>query len=233
MERLHSAAGARGGGASGSSVSLCGSLPRQAPPPAALAKPARDSALCGPQALSIPAYTHGSAHNTTSSPRPPRHRDRDRDLDLDRDRDRDRGSVRRGSFVERCQELAKGSEAGAGFGVAAGSEGARRSLAVCTELEARFGLRTPTTFSVSPGARHSPGPPPPPGPPPSSPPHRRATPTPPTSPSRSGAPASPRRADATPTPEDGPAAPESPESPDGPPAGPAPGPKAHMNETSF
>uniref|UniRef100_A0A8C2Z0K4 SH3KBP1 binding protein 1 n=1 Tax=Cyclopterus lumpus TaxID=8103 RepID=A0A8C2Z0K4_CYCLU len=230
MERLHSAAGARAAGASCSSVSLCGSLPRQAPPPAPLAKPARDSALCGPQTLSIPAYTHSStsSHNQTSSPRPPRHLDRDRDW----------GSVRRGSFVERCQELAKGSEAaaGSGFGVPAGSEGVRRSLAVCTELEARFGLRTPTTFSVSPGARHSPGPP---SPSPSSMSHRRTTPTPPTSPtlaavspSRSSAPASPRRA-ATPSPGDAPASPESPASPDSPPAGPPTSPKPHMNETSF
>uniref|UniRef100_A0A8C2WZI5 SH3KBP1 binding protein 1 n=1 Tax=Cyclopterus lumpus TaxID=8103 RepID=A0A8C2WZI5_CYCLU len=179
---------------------------------------------------SIPAYTHSStsSHNQTSSPRPPRHLDRDRDW----------GSVRRGSFVERCQELAKGSEAaaGSGFGVPAGSEGVRRSLAVCTELEARFGLRTPTTFSVSPGARHSPGPP---SPSPSSMSHRRTTPTPPTSPtlaavspSRSSAPASPRRA-ATPSPGDAPASPESPASPDSPPAGPPTSPKPHMNETSF
>uniref|UniRef100_A0A8C2X090 SH3KBP1 binding protein 1 n=1 Tax=Cyclopterus lumpus TaxID=8103 RepID=A0A8C2X090_CYCLU len=169
-----------------------------------------------------------SSHNQTSSPRPPRHLDRDRDW----------GSVRRGSFVERCQELAKGSEAaaGSGFGVPAGSEGVRRSLAVCTELEARFGLRTPTTFSVSPGARHSPGPP---SPSPSSMSHRRTTPTPPTSPtlaavspSRSSAPASPRRA-ATPSPGDAPASPESPASPDSPPAGPPTSPKPHMNETSF
>lgn len=222
MERLHSAAAARGGGASGSSTS-CGSLPRQAPPPAPLTKPpVRDSALCGPQTLTIPAYAHNSAsghNNQTASPRPPRHLDRDKEW----------GSVRRGSFVERCQELAKGSEAaGSGFGVPVGSECSRRSLAVCTELEARFGLRTPTTFSVSPGARHSPGTPSSmsssSSPLTSSLSHRRTTPTPPTSPaavspSRSSAPASPRRGAAT-SPDDDPASPESPASPDSPATGP-------------
>ncbi|KAK9520396.1 hypothetical protein VZT92_020288 [Zoarces viviparus] len=238
MERLHSAAGARGGGASGSSASLCGSLPRQAPPPAPLTKPpVRDSALCGPQTLNIPAYAHNSTsghNNQTASPRPPRHLDRDKEW----------GSVRRGSFVERCQELAKGSEAaGSGFGVPVGSEGSRRSLAVCTELEARFGLRTPTTFSVSPGARHSPGTPSSmsssSSPLTSSLSHRRTTPTPPTSPapaavspSRSSAPASPRRGAAT-SPDDDPASPESPASPDSPATGPPTSPKPHMNETSF
>ncbi|KAF3848211.1 hypothetical protein F7725_021239 [Dissostichus mawsoni] len=238
MERLlsPSAGGHRGGGASGSSASLCGSLPRQAPPPVPLCKPApRDSAPSGApqqqqpqqQPLAIPAYN--------SSPRPPRQREWG-------------GSMRRGSFVERCQELAKGSEAAgvSGFGL----EGGRRSLAVCTELEARFGLRTPTTFSVSPGARNSPGTP---GTPssssllsltpssssPSSSPHRKATPTPPTSPAphptmsptRSQAPASPRRGDET-SPDETPA---STESSDTPPAnaGPPISPKPHMNETSF
>ncbi|XP_031697166.1 SH3KBP1-binding protein 1-like, partial [Anarrhichthys ocellatus] len=238
MERLHSAAGARGGGASGSSASLCGSLPRQAPPPAPLTKPpVRDSALSGPQTLNIPAYAHNSAsghNNQTASPCPPRHLDRDKEW----------GSVRRGSFVERCQELAKGSEAaGSGFGVPVGSEGSRRSLAVCTELEARFGLRTPTTFSVSPGARHSPGTPSsmssPSSPLTSSLSHRRTTPTPPTSPapaavspSRSSMPASPRRGTAT-SPDDNPASPESPVSPDSPATGLPTSPKPHMNETSF
>ncbi|XP_074497070.1 SH3KBP1-binding protein 1 [Sebastes fasciatus] len=235
MERLHSAAGGRGAGASGSSASLCGSLPRQAPPPVPLAKPSRDSTLSGPQPLAIPAYAHNS------SPRPLRHADRDREW----------GSVRRGSFVERCQELAKGSEAaaGSGFGVPAGSEGVRRSLAVCTELEARFGLRTPTTFSVSPGARHSPGTPSSlsssSSPLSSSSLQRRATPTPPTSPApaavsptRSQAPTSPRRSAST-SPADLPASPESPAIPESPAdasataAAPPTSPKPHMNETSF
>ncbi|KAK5928865.1 hypothetical protein CgunFtcFv8_010149 [Champsocephalus gunnari] len=238
MDRLlsPSAGGHRGGGASGSSASLCGSLPRQAPPPVPLCKPApRDSAPSGApqqqqpqqQPLAIPAYN--------SSPRPPRQREWG-------------GSMRRGSFVERCQELAKGSEAAGVSGF--GPEGGRRSLAVCTELEARFGLRTPTTFSVSPGARNSPGTP---GTPssssllsltpssssPSSSPHRKTTPTPPTSPAphptmsptRSQAPASPRRGDET-SPDETPA---STESSDTPPAnaGPPTSPKPHMNETSF
>ncbi|XP_059187152.1 SH3KBP1-binding protein 1 [Centropristis striata] len=233
-ERLHSAGGGRGAGALGSSASLCGSLPRQAPPPVPLTKPVRDPTLSGPQALAIPAYAHNSSSSQSSSPRPPRHLDRDREW----------GSVRRGSFVERCQELAKGSEATAnsGFVVPTGSEGVRRSLAVCTELEARFGHRTPTTFSVSPGARHSPGTPSSlssSSPSSSSSSHRRATPTPPTSPApaavsptRSQVPASPRRSAAT-SPADVQASPETPASPDSPAAGPPTSPKPHMNETSF
>uniref|UniRef100_A0A8C9TNN2 BTB/POZ domain-containing protein KCTD3 n=1 Tax=Scleropages formosus TaxID=113540 RepID=A0A8C9TNN2_SCLFO len=53
--------------------------------------------------------------------------------------------LRRGSFVERCQELAKSSEL-------VGPEGGRRSLAVCSELEARFSLRTPSSFSSTASA---------------------------------------------------------------------------------
>uniref|UniRef100_A0A8C9UZA8 BTB/POZ domain-containing protein KCTD3 n=1 Tax=Scleropages formosus TaxID=113540 RepID=A0A8C9UZA8_SCLFO len=49
------------------------------------------------------------------------------------------------SFVERCQELAKSSEL-------VGPEGGRRSLAVCSELEARFSLRTPSSFSSTASA---------------------------------------------------------------------------------
>ncbi|XP_041795978.1 SH3KBP1-binding protein 1 [Chelmon rostratus] len=241
-ERLHSAGGGRGAGASGSSASLCGSLPRQAPPPVPLTKPIRDSGLsagpgAGPHSLAIPTYGHNSTSspNQTASPRP-RHAERDREW----------ASVRRGSFVERCQELAKGSEAaaGSGFGVPAGAEGVRRSLAVCSELEARFGLRTPNTFSVSPGARHSPGTPSSLSSSPlsSNSSHRRATPTSPTSPApapaptvsptQSQAPVSPRRCTAA-SPDDSPASPESPASPDSPAAGPPTSPKPHMNETSF
>nr|XP_040042926.1 LOW QUALITY PROTEIN: SH3KBP1-binding protein 1 [Gasterosteus aculeatus aculeatus] len=230
MDRLHSAAGPRGGGgASGSTASLCGSLPRQAPPPPPLTKPVRDPNICGLQTLNIPAYTQSPApgHSHTGSPRPPRHQDRDRDW----------GSVRRGSFVERCQELAKGSEvaAGSGFGVPSGLEGVRRSLAVCTELEARFGLRTPTTFSVSPGARHSAGAPSPvssaSSPLTSSLSKRKTTPTPPTS----AAPAavSPSHSSAPAVPADAPPSPEGLASPESPAPGPPTSPKTHMNETSF
>ncbi|XP_019133021.1 SH3KBP1-binding protein 1 [Larimichthys crocea] len=243
-ERLHAAGGVRGGGPSGSSASLYGSLPRQAPPPVPLTKPIRDPAHsagpgAGPQILAIPAYN--SSSNQNASPRP-------------RHLEREWGSVRRGSFVERCQELAKGSEAAAasGFGISTGSEGVRRSLAVCSELEARFGLRTPTTFSVSPGARSSPGTPSSLSSSPlsSSSPHRRATPTPPTSPAPPPAPAvSPTRSQAAPVsprrgaaaspvapPADAPASSEIPASPDSPAAtaaGPPTSPKPHMNETSF
>ncbi|XP_026186832.1 SH3KBP1-binding protein 1 isoform X2 [Mastacembelus armatus] len=233
-ERVPSAAG-RGAGASGSSASLYGSLPRQAPPPVPLSKP---GLFAGPGtspqtfAISMAGYTHSStsSRHPIPSPQPSRHMERDREW----------GSVRRGSFVERCQELAKGSEAtgGSGFVVPAGPEGMRRSLAVCSELESRFGMKTPTTFSVSPGNRHSPGAPLPLS---SSPlsscssPHR-ATPTSPTNlapttvtPTRFHTPVSPRHGAAASTGE----VPASPESPDSPPAGPPTSPKPHMNETSF
>lgn len=228
-ERNHSAGGGRGAGASGSSASLYGSLPRQAPPPVPPGKPIRDSGpSVGPQTHTFPTYIQ----NPSASPRP-------------RQPDRD-GSVRRGSFVERCQERAKGSEAagGPGFGVLSGSDGVRRSLAVCSELEARFGLRAPASLSVSPGARHSPGTPsslsPSPSPSSSSSQHRRATPTsptspappPPVSPTRSQAPVSPRHG-ATGPPADSPASPESPAAPNSPASGPPTSPKPHMNETSF
>ncbi|KAE8294852.1 SH3KBP1-binding protein 1 [Larimichthys crocea] len=60
-ERLH-AAGEYGSGPSGSSASLYGSLPRQAPPPVPLTKPIRDPAHsagpgAGPQILAIPPPT--------------------------------------------------------------------------------------------------------------------------------------------------------------------------------
>lgn len=236
-ERLHSAGGRGVAGAYGSSASLCGSLPRQTPPPIPLTKPApREPSLssglgAGPQTLAIPSpvYTLSS----TPSPRSQRHLD---------SRHRECGSVRRGSFVERCQELAKGSEAavGPGFGVLAGSEGVRRSLAVCSELEARFSHRTPTTFSVSPSARHSPETP-------SSlsssllsssSSQRRATPSSPTSPSpsavsppRSQTPVSPHHGTAASA--DVPTSPERATSPDSPATAPPTSPKPHMNETSF
>ncbi|XP_056230407.1 SH3KBP1-binding protein 1 [Seriola aureovittata] len=238
VERLHSAGGGRGTGVSSSSASLYSSLPRQAPPPMPLAKPLRDPSLSAgpgaePQTPSVPspAYTHSSisSPNQAASPRPHRHLDRDREW----------GSVRRGSFVERCQELAKGSEAAGGFGVLAGSEGIRRSLAVCSELEARFSHRTPTTFSVSPSARHSPGTPSSLSSSPLSSSQRRATPTSPTSPpppvvspTWSQTPVSPRHGAAA-SPADVPASPESPTSPDSPATAPSTSPKPHMNETSF
>uniref|UniRef100_A0A7N9B264 BTB domain-containing protein n=1 Tax=Mastacembelus armatus TaxID=205130 RepID=A0A7N9B264_9TELE len=206
-----------------------------APPPVPLSKP---GLFAGPGtspqtfAISMAGYTHSStsSRHPIPSPQPSRHMERDREW----------GSVRRGSFVERCQELAKGSEAtgGSGFVVPAGPEGMRRSLAVCSELESRFGMKTPTTFSVSPGNRHSPGAPLPLS---SSPlsscssPHR-ATPTSPTNlapttvtPTRFHTPVSPRHGAAASTGE----VPASPESPDSPPAGPPTSPKPHMNETSF
>uniref|UniRef100_A0AAX7T493 BTB domain-containing protein n=1 Tax=Astatotilapia calliptera TaxID=8154 RepID=A0AAX7T493_ASTCA len=167
----------------------------------------------------------------TSSPRPLRHLDRDKEC----------GSVRRGSFVERCQELAKGSEAAVSVGFPPGSEGIRRSLAVCSELEAKFGLRTPPTFTVPPAARHSPGPPSSLSSSPlSSSLHRRTSPASPpspasaaVSPTRSQASVSPRHNTAA-SPVDSSGTPESPPGPDSPtPSGPPTSPKPHMNETSF
>lgn len=219
-QRLYSSGG-RGAGALGSSASLCGSLPRHTPPPAPPSKPSRDTAQAA-----IPSHVG-------SSPRHP---------------ERECASVRRGSFVERCQELAKGSDAAAAssvFPIMAGSEGVRRSLAMCSELEARFGLRTPTTFSVPSNARNSPGTPamltslqlP------TSSSQWRATTTspatPPTvaaSPARSQTPTAASRNAAVSSAE-APASPErpaSPASPDSPANSSLPtSPKPHMNETSF
>lgn len=227
-EHLRSMGGGRGAaGGSGSSASLYGSLPRQAPPPIPFAKPAREGGL-SPGLQQGPSYPTCSQ---TSSPRPLRHLDRDKEC----------GSVRRGSFVERCQELAKGSEAAVSVGFPPGSEGIRRSLAVCSELEAKFGLRTPPTFTVPPAARHSPGPPSSLSSSPiSSSLHRRTSPASPpspasaaVSPTRSQASVSPRHNTAA-SPVDSSGTPESPPGPDSPtPSGPPTSPKPHMNETSF
>ncbi|XP_005737533.1 SH3KBP1-binding protein 1 isoform X1 [Pundamilia nyererei] len=227
-EHLRSMGGGRGAaGGSGSSASLYGSLPRQAPPPVPFAKPAREAGL-SPGLQQGPSYPTCSQ---TSSPRPLRHLDRDKEC----------GSVRRGSFVERCQELAKGSEAAVSVGFPPGSEGIRRSLAVCSELEAKFGLRTPPTFTVPPAARHSPGPPSSLSSSPlSSSLHRRTSPASPpspasaaVSPTRSQASVSPRHNTAA-SPVDSSGTPESPPGPDSPtPSGPPTSPKPHMNETSF
>lgn len=211
-ERLHLAGGRGAAGVSGSSASLCGSLPRQATPPVPPSKPLRDLGLLvgpafGPQTLAVPPYTHNSP------PAPP--------PSSACGRPEGDGCVRRGSFVERCQERAKGSEA---VGVA--TESVRRSLAVCSELEARFGLRTPATFSTSPGPRPSPGTP-------SSSRNRPAA----TSPSSPAPPASvspSRTHSAASSPHGAPPSAEEPGSAEGPaaPEGPA-SPKPHMNETSF
>ncbi|XP_077421270.1 SH3KBP1-binding protein 1 isoform X2 [Vanacampus margaritifer] len=211
-----------------SGSSLCGSLPRQAPLPAPLAKPSGP-----PASLAFAAY--GPQHLPGSSPRPRRQAERGRV----RGGERECGWARRGSFVERCQELAKSSEA---------ADGTRRSLAVCSELEARFGPRTPATFPVTPGPRHcqagSPSSPTPSPTSPSSSQRGTAAPSswspsgPPsasTSPTRSQTPAPVRRNAASP-PADVAASTESWPGPDIPVGGgavPTSSPKAHMNETSF
>lgn len=239
-----SSRGDRGGGGGGGgrgvgSGPFSGSLPRQAPP-VPLAKP-RDVALglgalgglgVQPQHLGL---SQASLSSSSSSPRPPRMAPQDRDAGPT-------GSLRRGSFVERCQELAKGSEAG-GAGGAGGVEGGRRSLALCTEVEARRGLRTPASFSCPPSAASARSPSPSSSPSSSSslstPSQQRSRPA-STSPShvpaslspRSQTPASPRRVSSPPTaeappPSEGPANPESPSS------APPTSPKPPMNETSF
>ncbi|XP_027901029.1 SH3KBP1-binding protein 1 isoform X2 [Xiphophorus couchianus] len=222
-------------GASGSSASLSGSLPRQTPPPAPLSRLPRDTAPSASfQGLYGPTHLQSPAHHQGPSPQAPRYHP---------ERERDREAVRRGSFVERCQELAKGPEAAASsaFGTPPWSEGMRRSVAVCSELEARFSLRTPTSFTVSPGARYTLGTPSSmsASPLPSSS-HRRATPTSPTSPassipspSRSLTPASSPRRGAAASPSEAAATPESPASPEGTGAAAPSSPKPHMNETSF
>ncbi|KAM4627339.1 SH3KBP1-binding protein 1 isoform 1-T1 [Polymixia lowei] len=242
-ERLYGAAGGRGG-------PFCGSLPRQVPPPVPLAKPPREQGLsagAGP-GLQTPtlASSHGPGPNPNpnpspilglapglsqaGSPRPARPPDREREREGP-------GSVRRGSFVERCQELAKGSEAagGSGLGVAVGSEGMRRSLAVCSELETRLGLRNPGMFSVSPSGHFTFGT----SSSQSSSSHRRVPPTSPVSPAppavsptRLQTPVSPRHATGSSS-SDVPPSPEGSTNPDSPSSAPPTSPKPPMNETSF
>ncbi|CAB1348642.1 unnamed protein product [Coregonus sp. 'balchen'] len=202
-----------------SSGPFSGSLPRQAPP-VPLTKP-RDMAL--PMAgLGLQPHHLGLSQASLSSSGSPRP---GRTAPQDRDRDRVMGSLRRGNFVERCQELAKVSDSAGGV-----EGGTRRSLAVCSELEARLGLRTPASFSCPPAASPASL---------SSSSLRRPQPTSPSpapativSPTRSQTPVSPRRAGTSPTTEVPPpeAAAATPES-----SSPVPptSPKPPMNETSF
>ncbi|XP_061538187.1 SH3KBP1-binding protein 1 [Phycodurus eques] len=223
--------GGGGGGrveAGGGSSSLCGGLPRQAPPSAPIAKSVPSSGP--PPSFAFAAY--GPQRLSGSSPRLRRQAEcgwaRGGGLG-----ERECGWARRGSFVERCQELAKGSETGVG-----GAESGRRSLAVCSELEARFGLRTPAPRRPHSGAPSSLTPSPQGGTP--------AAPTSPagaasgsTGPTRSQTAASGRRNAAPVSPVASPSSDAAP-SPESPPgadsasaAAPTTGPKAHMNETSF
>ncbi|XP_043120903.1 SH3KBP1-binding protein 1 isoform X1 [Puntigrus tetrazona] len=127
------------------------------------------------------------------------------------------GSIRRGSFVERCQERAKSSDA-------AGLDGGRRSLAVCNELEARLGLRAQPPFSTPPSSSSAAA-------------MRRpasAAPSPapsPLSPARSQTPSSPRRPLTSPTGES--PSNESAPGQESPASASSTSPKPHMNETSF
>ncbi|XP_061137434.1 SH3KBP1-binding protein 1 [Syngnathus typhle] len=221
--------GGRGGGGGGSS-SLCTSLPDQGPPRTNPAKSSRDPVpSSGPPSLAFAFPPYGPQRLRGSSPRPRWPADcgwAPGGAPLEGEC----GWSRRGSFVERCQELAKGSEA------AGGAEGTRRSLAACGELESRFCPRTPALRHPHAGASSSLTPSPAPSP------RGAASPTSPTgppatSPTRSQTPSSGRRGT-------NPAASPSSDvaaSPEGPPgtasptgtAAPATCPKPHMNETSF
>uniref|UniRef100_A0A8C7FGW9 BTB/POZ domain-containing protein KCTD3 n=1 Tax=Oncorhynchus kisutch TaxID=8019 RepID=A0A8C7FGW9_ONCKI len=209
--------GTRGGVSNSGPFS--GSLPRQAPP-VPLTKP-RDMNL-SMVGLGLQPHHLGLSQASLSSSGSPRP---SRTALQDRDRDGGMGSLRRGSFVERCQELAKVSDSAGGAEV-----GTRRSLAACSELEARLGLRTPASFSIPPAASPASS---------LSSSLRQPQPTSPSpapativSPTRSQTPVSPRRADTSPTTEAPPpeAAAATPES-----SSPVPptSPKPPMNETSF
>ncbi|KAJ8414604.1 hypothetical protein AAFF_G00038060 [Aldrovandia affinis] len=196
-----------------------GSLPRQAPPPMPFSKP-RDGGLSHhPQHLGLSQASLSSG----GSPRASRGGHPDRRSPPD--------PLRRGSFVERCQELAKSSDLDPG----------RRSLAVCSELEARLGLRTPASFSpasaffpaaAAASSLRSKAPPTTPSPAPNA---AAATPT----PTRTQSPAtSPRKLSASPPVEAPPtdAAPASPgpaPDPESPASPTSTSPKPRMNETSF
>ncbi|XP_051934094.1 SH3KBP1-binding protein 1 [Hippocampus zosterae] len=228
-DRTCPSGGGRGGGGGSS---LCGSLPRQAPPPAPLAKSSRDLVPSSgpPPPLALAAY--GPRRLPGSSPHPRRQAECGRARG-GASAERECGWVRRGSFVERCQELAKGSE------VAGGAEGTRRGPAACGEPEARFGPGTPAAFFATPAPHH------PHAGAPSSPVSSRRGPAAPaslagppsavTSPTRSQT-LTPGRRGASPS-SDVTASPESPPGADSPvgtaAAAPTTGPKPHMNETSF
>uniref|UniRef100_A0A4W4FQR8 BTB/POZ domain-containing protein KCTD3 n=1 Tax=Electrophorus electricus TaxID=8005 RepID=A0A4W4FQR8_ELEEL len=137
-------------------------------------------------------------------------------LPLERERE-SLGALRRGSFVERCQERAKSSDV-------AGADVGRRSVAGCSELEARLALRTHPSFCSPPASSSAAS-------------SKRAAHTVPSpatsvvSPTRAQMPVAPLRVPASPVSE-------APSSEAGPvhesPASPPPtSPKPHMNETSF
>ncbi|KAI2653836.1 SH3KBP1-binding protein 1 [Labeo rohita] len=218
MCSLHSQFSENGRAASGfrAPIPLNGSLPRQAPL-IPFSKPRELPPHLGLSQSSL-------ASNGSNSPHPGR-------TLLEREKDRDGlGSIRRGSFVERCQERAKCSDT-------AGLDGGRRSLAVCSELEARLGLRMPSSFSALPAACLST---------PSSlsssssaaaASMRRPAPTAPSpapsplSPARSQTPTSPRRPVTSPTSES--PSNENVTGQESPASSSSTSPKPHMNETSF
>uniref|UniRef100_A0A6Q2WWS4 BTB/POZ domain-containing protein KCTD3 n=1 Tax=Esox lucius TaxID=8010 RepID=A0A6Q2WWS4_ESOLU len=209
-------------------------MPRQAPP-VTLAKP-RDVA-----GLALPTHHLGLSQaslSSSGSPRPgcPTPQDRVSGSGSPRtrnaspqDRDSGVGGVRRGSFVERCQELAKVSDSGVGA-----DGGGRRSLAVCNELEARLGLRTLASLSVPPADSSVPLPSTtslssPRRPPPNSP---SPAPGAAVSPTRSLTPVSPRCAGTSPA-ADVPASDATAANPESPSSASPISPKPPMNETSF
>ncbi|XP_066540527.1 SH3KBP1-binding protein 1 isoform X2 [Hoplias malabaricus] len=180
-------------------MSHTGSLPRHAP------------LLPFGRARDLPTHLGQSQSSLASSGGGSPHPSRERD----RDRDKEREAYRRGSFVERCQERVKNSDF-------SGPEGGRRSLAVCSELEARLCLRTHQSASSTSAASSS-----------SASARRPAvSPSPsPVSPIRSQKPVSPRRGPTSPVTEATP--PEVVPNPDSPSSPPPTSPKPHMNETSF
>uniref|UniRef100_A0A3B3RRP2 BTB/POZ domain-containing protein KCTD3 n=1 Tax=Paramormyrops kingsleyae TaxID=1676925 RepID=A0A3B3RRP2_9TELE len=118
-----------------------GSLPRHTSP-VSFNKP-REMALGGALGgLSLHPQHMGLSQvslNIPGSPRPPRAPLERKSPPCAKDC---LGSLRRGSFVERCQELAKNSDL-------TSAESGRRSLAVCSELEQRLSLRVPSLSSTS------------------------------------------------------------------------------------
>ncbi|XP_026870262.2 SH3KBP1-binding protein 1 isoform X3 [Electrophorus electricus] len=180
-----------------------GSLPRHAPLHP-FSKPRDLTGHLGMSQCSLASSASGGG-----SPHPSR-------LPLERERE-SLGALRRGSFVERCQERAKSSDV-------AGADVGRRSVAGCSELEARLALRTHPSFCSPPASSSAAS-------------SKRAAHTVPSpatsvvSPTRAQMPVAPLRVPASPVSE-------APSSEAGPvhesPASPPPtSPKPHMNETSF
>ncbi|XP_048837131.1 SH3KBP1-binding protein 1 [Brienomyrus brachyistius] len=182
-----------------------GSLPRHASP-VSFNKP-REMALGGALGgLSLHPQHMGLSQvslNIPGSPRPPRAPLEWKSPPCAKDC---LGSLRRGSFVERCQELAKNSDL-------TSAESGRRSLAACSDLEQRLSLRVPSLSSTSATASTL---------------HKTVTPV----PSAASA-AMPTRTQPPLSPQQGNSAEASTVQTTGPNSQPSTSPKPHINETSF